>query len=115
MLPFERADMLEVLGNLLDNAWKWAGSRVLVTIDEAPAEWRLRVADDGPGIDVPDDREQALARGYRLDESVAGQGLGLAIAADIVATYRGSLRLDHSPLGGLEVHVQLPKPQGRNY
>jgi len=115
MLPFERADMLEVLGNLLDNAWKWAGSRVLVTIDEAPAEWRLRVADDGPGIDVPDDREQALARGYRLDESVAGQGLGLAIAADIVATYRGSLRLDHSPLGGLEVYVQLPKPQGRNY
>lgn len=109
VLPFERADLLEILGNLLDNAWKWADSRVLVTIDNTPAEWRLKVADDGPGICIPDDREQALARGYRLDESVAGQGLGLAIAADIVATYRGSLHLDHSPLGGLEVRVQLPR------
>lgn len=107
-LPFDRTDLLEVLGNLLDNAWKWARSRVEVTIAEAPDHWQLTVEDDGPGISDLADRTQALERGCRLDESVAGQGLGLAIVADTVAAYRGKLQLDNSSLGGLAVRIKLP-------
>lgn len=107
-LRVERAELLEVLGNVLDNAWKWARSRIAVTIDGDGARWYLRVEDDGPGIPDNGARQRALGRGQRLDESVAGQGLGLAIAADIIAAQRGNLTLDTSPLGGLAVCIQLP-------
>ena len=111
-LPVERVDLLEVLGNLLDNAWKWAASRIQVSVAGQGAQWFIQVDDDGPGIADPAQRQQALLRGYRLDESVAGQGLGLAIAADIVAAYRGDLALDHSALGGLSVRISLPRQGG---
>lgn len=109
ILPFDRADLIEVFGNLLDNAWKWADSKVAIAINESPTHWQLTVEDDGPGISNPSDREQALQRGYRLDESVAGQGLGLAIVADTVAAYGGKLQLDTSVLDGLAVRIELPK------
>lgn len=108
-LPFDRADLLEVLGNLLDNAWKWANSKVAIAINETPTHWQLTVEDNGPGITNLADREQALQRGYRLDESVAGQGLGLSIVADTVTAYGGEVHLDKSVLGGLAVRVELPK------
>lgn len=106
-LPYERDDILEVLGNLLDNAAKWADSRVELSIVQATDNYYLRVDDDGPGIDESQ-REQAQQRGSRLDEHSAGHGLGLGIVGDIVDTLQGTVQLLSSPLGGLRVEIRLP-------
>lgn len=105
--PFEREDMLELLGNLLDNACKWAAGTVRLDWKLTPQLLQLRVEDDGPGISKKD-RDQVLGRGARLDESVAGHGLGLAIVGDLVDVYGGKLALLDSELGGLTVQVELP-------
>jgi len=105
--PFEREDMLELLGNLLDNACKWARGRVRLDWQMSPQALLLRVQDDGPGI-THEDREKVLRRGTRLDESVTGHGLGLAIVGDLVEVYGGELALGDSELGGLAVRVSLP-------
>lgn len=99
----------ELLGNLLDNAFRWARTEVRVALQAAsPAQLlRLDIDDDGPGIPVPR-REEALQRGRRLDETQPGSGLGLAIAAELVRLGGGSLRLAESPLGGLRVSLLLP-------
>jgi signal transduction histidine kinase len=107
-VPADREDFLEVMGNLLDNAWKWATSQVRVSVTQDDTGWHLMVEDDGPGIADGVRRQQVLVRGFRLDESMAGQGLGLAIAADIIAAYRGCLSLEVSELGGLMARVDLP-------
>ena len=106
-LPFDREDMLELLGNLLDNACKWARQRVVVGIERGD-DLVLRVCDDGPGI-APGDRERLLRRGVRLDEQEQGHGLGLAIVRELVEGHGGRLILDDAAdLGGLEVRVVLP-------
>lgn len=99
----------EILGNLMENACKWAGQRVRITADGAnDGLVVLVVEDDGPGI--PDDRLQdVLRRGRRLDESKPGSGLGLNIVDDLTRATGGGLVLDRSPdLGGLRVTVSLP-------
>jgi signal transduction histidine kinase len=99
----DKADLFEVLGNIIENACKFSHSRVLITNREDT----IVVEDDGPGI--PEARRpDALQRGVRLDESKPGSGIGLAVAADIVALYRGDIRLDSSTLGGLAVLISLP-------
>lgn len=110
----DREDMLELLGNLLDNACKWAESQVscsvlTTTINSSGAEnIRIIIEDDGKG-QTPDEIEKLTKRGVRLDESVEGSGLGLAICNDIVKLYGGSLRFGHSEkLGGFLVEVNLP-------
>jgi signal transduction histidine kinase len=112
--PFgDREDMLELFGNLLDNACKWAASKVTCRLrDDAGIE--LIVADDGKGIS--DDELGRLAeRGVRLDETTEGHGLGLAIARDIVNLYGGELTFSRSvELGGLQVTVRLPCPGESN-
>jgi signal transduction histidine kinase len=100
-------DLEEMLGNLMDNACKWARSRVRVTAARDGERLLLTVEDDGPGIPPPA-RDAALARGGRLDEAVAGSGLGLAIVRDLLELYRGGLRMEASPLGGLKVVLDLP-------
>ena len=105
--PFEREDMQELLGNLLDNACKWAASTVQLDWTLSPQTLQLRIEDDGPGISAAD-RQQVLGRGARLDESVAGHGLGLAIVGDLIEVYGGELALLDSELGGLTVQVKLP-------
>ncbi|WP_407316286.1 ATP-binding protein [Pseudomonas sp. nanlin1] len=107
-LPWDREDLLELLGNLLDNACKWADAQVRLTIAEQPDNYLLWVDDDGPGV-PPSAREQVLSRGSRLDEQVDGHGLGLGIVRDIVDSCGGSLTLAESPLGGLRVEVRLPQ------
>ena len=108
-LPFDHEDMLELLGNLLDNACKWAGRRVdlQITVDKNLC---VTVSDDGPG--VPEgDRDSLLRRGGRLDEQQVGHGLGLAIVKDLVTDYDGIMSLsESSELGGLQVSVTLPFP-----
>ena len=108
VLPADREDMLELLGNLLDNACKWARSTVRVTIRSA-GEIAIVVEDDGPGC-PPQQCTQLTRRGLRLDETAAGHGLGLAITQDIVGSYHGSMAFDRSAeLGGLRVCVNLPR------
>ena len=106
-LPWDREDLLELLGNLLDNACKWTDSQVLLQISRQPQGYLVQIDDDGPGIDVTR-REEVLSRGNRLDEQVAGHGLGLGIVRDIVDAWDGQLQLADSPLGGLRVTVNLP-------
>lgn len=100
-------DLMEILGNLLDNAFKWARGRVQVAIRRGETGIELLVEDDGPGVS----REQArrvLERGARADESAPGHGIGLAIARDICAAYGGGLSIERSALGGARVRVRLP-------
>ncbi len=111
-LPWDREDLLELLGNLLDNACKWADSEVCLGIRQTPDSYLLWVDDDGPGI--PEDaRQRVLERGARLDEQMDGHGLGLGIVRDIAEAWNGRMDLRASPLGGLRVYIELPRKAGR--
>lgn len=107
-LPWDREDLLELLGNLLDNACKWADAEVCLSVSETPQGYRLAVEDDGPGIPEAQ-RDQVFSRGARLDEQRVGHGLGLGIVRDIVEVWDGVLQLQESELGGLKVLIQLPR------
>ena len=102
-----REDLDELVGNLLDNACKWARTRCSVTARQAGARVVVIVEDDGPGISA-EMRSQVLTRGVRADEAVPGTGLGLAIVRDLTAAYGGKIVLDESPLGGLRARIDLP-------
>ena len=108
-LPWDREDMLELLGNLLDNACKWATHQVRLRIEGTAEGYLLQVEDDGPGIDA-EQRAEVLSRGTRMDEQVAGHGLGLGIVRDIVDAWGGRLELVDSQLGGLCVRISLAQP-----
>lgn len=108
-IPWEREDIVELLGNLLDNACKWGRQTVSLQIRRDGDSLFIQVDDDGPGIDQ-EKIQQALQRGERLDETVAGHGLGLAIVADKVDAYAGTIEFGRSPLGGLNVRILLPWP-----
>ncbi len=110
----EKQDLEEMLGNLLDNACKWSKARVTLDVEQkkpATATGRKRlkiiVADDGPGL-TKDQRARIGRRGLRLDETKPGTGLGLSIAIDLAQSYRGSLNLDQSKMGGLKAILDLP-------
>jgi two-component system sensor histidine kinase PhoQ len=108
----EQRDLLELLGNLLDNAFKYGRSRVCVTgggvepSRSRPGLW-LCIGDDGPGID-PAQWSRLVQRGTRGDERVEGHGLGLAIVTELVSAYGGRMELGTSKLGGAEIRVNLP-------
>ncbi|MEW8470416.1 MAG: sensor histidine kinase [Candidatus Thiodiazotropha sp.] len=105
--PFgDREDILELLGNLLDNACKWAKGRVRCTLS-GEQQLKIVVEDDGEGL-VDEEVARMTMRGSRLDEDMEGQGLGLAIVSDVVTLYEGELEFDRSPqLHGLRVSVVL--------
>jgi signal transduction histidine kinase len=103
----QREDLEEMLGNLVDNACKWAATRVEVSSRRNRDAIELIVDDDGPGLD-PSLRAKVLQRGVRADEAAPGSGLGLAIVADLVELYGGAISLDASPLGGLRAILRLP-------
>jgi len=106
-----REDVEEMLGNLVDNACKWAKGRVEVrsSVENGSmvATILMTVDDDGPGLD-PSLRESVLKRGVRADEAAPGSGLGLAIVADLAELYGGSVALSGSPLGGVRAELRLP-------
>lgn len=108
----DREDFMELLGNLLDNACKWARGRVRTTIEMGVA-LMVRIEDDGPGC-APEQLAQLTRRGVRADESITGHGLGLAIVQDIVDQYQGHVRFGRSAeLGGFMVEILLPVIQNR--
>jgi signal transduction histidine kinase len=108
----DRNDLTELLGNLLDNACKWAKSRVRIAAEiDAKSTSRtalvLVIEDDGPGI-AEADRARVLERGGRIDEATPGHGLGLSMVHDTVALYGGAMRIDSSALGGARFELKLP-------
>lgn len=107
-LPWDREDLLELLGNLLDNACKWADAEVRLSVIERTDGFALSVEDDGPGI-PEEQRTEVFSRGTRLDEQTHGHGLGLGIVRDIVETWGGLLVLGESEWGGLKVVIELPR------
>ena len=102
-----REDLEEIVGNLLDNACKWAMRRVEVRAEREAERLWLAIEDDGPGL-AAEQRAKVLERGRRLDERVPGSGLGLAIVADIAQLYGGHLALEQAAAGGLRVTLDLP-------
>jgi signal transduction histidine kinase len=105
----EKQDFEEMVGNLLDNACKWARSRVWVTASRTDGDGNfvVLVDDDGPGL-TQVERAKAVKRGQRLDETKPGSGLGLSIVADLAHLYKGRFELEPSPQGGLRARLQLP-------
>jgi signal transduction histidine kinase len=107
----ERQDLEEMIGNLLDNACKWAVMRVRVSgvreMVERRATLKLAIDDDGPGL-AAEERQAALARGGRLDETKPGSGLGLSIVVELARIYGGQFDLRDSELGGLSARLTLP-------
>jgi signal transduction histidine kinase len=103
----ERQDFDEMLGNLMDNACKWAAHQVRVSIDKQDFELVFLVEDDGPGIS-DEQIETVFSRGQRLDEAIPGSGLGLSIVRDISGLYGGAVTLGRSELGGLKASLVLP-------
>jgi signal transduction histidine kinase len=105
----EKQDFEEMVGNLLDNACKWANSQVKASARPAEGKKRFLVVidDDGPGL-TEEQRKRAVKRGQRLDESKPGSGLGLSIVADLAHLYKGRFELEPSPEGGLRARLELP-------
>lgn len=109
-VAMEEGDVQEMLGNLLDNAFKWCRSHVMISAKVYPDWVVIEVGDDGPG--VPQDRQSDIrARGRRADERTAGHGIGLAAVDDIVSVYAGQLEVGkHEELGGALFTVRIPRP-----
>jgi signal transduction histidine kinase len=103
----QREDLDEMLGNLLDNACKWARAHVSLTCAKEGDQIVIAVDDDGPGIE-PSMREAVMQRGIRADEAAQGSGLGLAIVRDLAEIHGGSISLEGSPMGGARARLTLP-------
>jgi signal transduction histidine kinase len=107
----ERQDLLELVGNVLENACKWCRKRVRAEAQpDGPGFLRVTVEDDGPGL-PSEQREAVLRRGARLDESAPGSGLGLSIVEELAKAYGGSVTLNESSWGGLKVELRLPQAE----
>lgn len=107
MFPVEEGDLMELLGNLMDNAWKFCRGRVRMEagLDPQRGLW-IRLEDDGPGI--PEGSvSQVLERGRRADQTKPGQGIGLSVADELIRLYGGSLTIGHSALGGADMLIRF--------
>ena len=104
----DRDAMSEVLGNLLDNARKWAKSDVTVTAETSDEVLTIDISDDGPGV-AACDRQRILDRGHRLDEWMLGSGFGISIAASVMEEIGGRLDIAGSARGGVSARLVMPK------
>lgn len=103
----DEQDIQELVGNLMDNALRWAHSEVQLNVKVNEQQLTLTISDNGPGMSEVE-CQQAVQRGRRLDEQRSGSGLGLAIVTDLVALYNGQMQLTRASTGGLKVVVELP-------
>lgn len=103
----DEQDLMEVIGNITENAFKYGKSHVIVHSELKDKQLLITIADDGPGV-PPEQQTRILERGHRLDTSLPGQGIGLAVAADIVHSYGGKLSVSQSALGGAQFQLLLP-------
>ncbi|MFK9005587.1 ATP-binding protein [Pseudomonas pergaminensis] len=106
-VPIEKGALLELLGNLLENAYRLCLSEVRISLVESLEGTELCIEDDGPGV-PPDQRARILQRGERLDRQHPGQGIGLAVVKDIIESYGARLTLGDSPLGGAAFKIHFP-------
>ncbi len=104
----DEGDLMELLGNLADNAYKWCRKEVRISAASRDRRLTISVEDDGPGIDE-DQARRILRRGVRADQAVPGYGIGLAIVRDIVQAHGGEIRIGRAGLGGAAVTVKLPE------
>jgi signal transduction histidine kinase len=111
IVDIEPRDLIELVGALIENAAKWAGSRIELEAKPEDGAALLQISDDGPGLS-PEDISRIGQRGQRLDESSKGSGLGVAIAHEIAALNGGRIRFGRAAMGGLEVRVTLPLARG---
>ncbi len=103
----DEQDLMEMLGNITENAFKYGKSQVHISSQPEGKQLLITIADDGPGVPA-DQQRRILERGQRLDTTIPGQGIGLAVAADIIHSYDGSIRVTSSTLGGAEFQILLP-------
>jgi two-component system sensor histidine kinase PhoQ len=106
MFKGDEGDLLEILGNLTDNAFKWCHQRIVVSAEQVGDKLNLRIEDDGPGM-KSEQVKSLLQRGVRADEAVPGHGIGLSIVNNIVHAYHGELKIEKSQLGGVCVLVLI--------
>ncbi|MFT5313472.1 MAG: two-component system sensor histidine kinase PhoQ [Paraglaciecola sp.] len=104
----DMTDLMELLGNVIDNACKAARQRVRLTVTQESATLTIDIEDDGAGI-VPSEREVLLSRGIRLDSYTEGQGIGMAVVTDLVSAYQGQLEIGDSELGGAKISLRFPQ------
>ena len=106
----DKTDLMEILGNLMDNACKAARSEVVVSVRQLSRQTELHIDDDGPGIPA-EQVERLLNRGQRLDAYTDGQGIGMAVVTDLLTAYKGKLTINRATLGGASIKVTLPAPR----
>ena len=106
-LAIDEGDMMELLGNLIENAFKWCSKAIQISADTRDDQLILTIEDDGVGIE-PSQSERILQRGVRADETVPGHGIGLAVVRDIVEAYQGKLEIDRSRMGGAAIRLIFP-------
>lgn len=112
MVFCEETDLLEILGNIIDNAFKWCRSRIEIRAVPTSAQLCISIDDDGPGIESGD-IDHILRRGGRADETMPGSGIGLSLAVDLIEAYQGRLRIEPGRLGGAMVTIELKTPANR--
>lgn len=105
-LKLDEGDLYELLGNLLDNAFKWCNSEIYFSASKVDSHTQLIIEDDGPGINQSE-RERILLRGQRVDQNTPGHGLGMAMVSDMMLLYQGTIEITESQLGGAKIIIDL--------
>lgn len=105
-IKIDEGDLFELLGNLIENAFKWSNNKVLVSAETLDGQTQITIEDDGPGINK-EQRDLILLRGQRADQSTPGHGLGLAMVNDMLLLYKGSMQITTSAMGGAKIIIKI--------
>jgi len=106
MVKIDQGDLYELLGNLMENAFKWCDKKVSITINNMNDKININIEDDGPGINEKE-KERILLRGQRADQNTPGHGLGLAMVNDILLLYKGDMEITDSEMGGAKIIIKI--------
>ena len=105
-IKIDEGDLFELLGNLIENAFKWSNNKVLVSAETLDGQIQITIEDDGPGINK-EQRDLILLRGQRADQSTPGHGLGLAMVNDMLLLYKGTMQITTSAMGGAKIIIKI--------